>query len=242
MVLEGVVVRSKTYPRQLQRIRTGGMGVRFLLTEELLADLIPTSAPLAPKAISAPTGFGSTRQSTREPEERVEASSLAQPQSHKDEHKTQPIMLPKVMTRVQRGDLGAQHERVAVPISRAYVTESGRFPRPSLDELGTELPPEIPLRFETTAAFQLAYECDLRFGLLFVPTEEQLSVNSAVELLIEVCDVGRRLRIPARVVHVPAIDVADGEEEGGLGVQICPAGAVGRIATLARELGEGVKQ
>lgn len=43
-LLEGVVARSLTYPRELLKVRTAGMGVRFLTVRELVAELFPTAA------------------------------------------------------------------------------------------------------------------------------------------------------------------------------------------------------
>jgi Tfp pilus assembly protein PilZ len=43
-LLEGIVARSLTYPRELLKVRTAGMGIRFLTVRELVGELFPTAA------------------------------------------------------------------------------------------------------------------------------------------------------------------------------------------------------
>ena len=41
-IVDGLVMRSMTYPRELQSMKTSGMGVRFVTVPELIAEALPT--------------------------------------------------------------------------------------------------------------------------------------------------------------------------------------------------------
>ena len=207
-VLEGEVRRAISYPRELQRIKTGGMGVRFFTVEELMADVITV---VTEDSGTGDPGLSGTQAISILPSEVAdnldESSSSSPPED--------PVQ-PAAQTR-----------------SRAWRTDQvAKRPKPR--EIGVKVLPSFPVRFESAAEYLETFERDLRFGGLFIPTDTPAGLDCSVELVLEIVDMEETIRVRARVVHVHDA----GSAAVGIGVQLIDSEALDKLSGIAAEAAE----
>ncbi len=216
----GVVARTITYPREMQQLKTGGMGVRFVSLRAFLNDLLfrahDDEDPLPAEYPQYAEGEANPAEALAAAAPTTSALPSAAPSA------------PPVAAEPERAPASAAFP--AATGSRAYATlEQPRSWRKKSDqqEIGTRVVPQYPVVFDSNDAFLTSYDRDLRFGGLFVPTTSPAPIDSKVELTLHVPAMPVQ-RIEATVVHVA------GGASPGIGVQFSDAGILERLSSAAQ--------
>lgn len=197
--IEGIVARAKRSRPELRSVQTSGMGVRFLRTEELVAELFP-------KGVRVTMENGGDA-GTRTPSAASAASRTASAESP---------AAPGVPAPPESGATGAESPA-------EEPSGEGETPAPSAPPA-----PDAPrakrrgfaVTFRTEEELRTTFERDIRQGGLFIATRKPAEVGDTV--IIELRppeDLGAPLRVHAKVVH----RFERGDEENllsGMGVEL----------------------
>lgn len=243
-LLEGVVARSIKLPLELQKVKTGGMGVRFLTLDELLKEVHPSAVPVeeAPRVearvgqVVKEDGIASKKQPANRtgkgaPPERAETGAVRDAR-HRDASAD--------------GSNGPPNPRFNE--SRSYITGkppiAWRKGKDSLGELGSVVGEDkgparraYPVRFLTLDEFLRSYENDLRAGGLFVSTTSPAPVDSEILLVLQLPESDEAVRVEATVVHVTE---ANSGSKGpnllaGMGVSFSDQKALDKLAAFVEQ-------
>ncbi len=236
--LGGEVRFSKSVPKAMQRIKMGGMGIRFLRVEELIREILP-GAPGT--LVEGQTN--STEQPGQAPEptpdrRAVGTTSKARPGDFVEEEEPSPEPPPEEAPPEE--EQPKTEPEAPQLTTRAWLTTeelSTKSAEKSVPrELGEKVLPAFTVDFESRDAFLEVYERDLKFGGLFVSTPAPAALDSAIELVLVVTSDPRvELRLPATVVHVMDQPSRSPESNllAGMGVQVTDQDALRRLSELA---------
>jgi Tfp pilus assembly protein PilZ len=253
-LIEGEVARSISYPRELQQIKTGGMGVRFVPIRELLQGVMPSATStgatsseeandvIERAAVGAlePTVTGDLKRRRSLNPTFIHSNAtddpiLSGPLQTRDQHTTGSGAGPSHTMSVDQPAAQKEAEPTAGLKSRAYLTSEMRDrtlePKKAL---GTKVPPIYPVQFQSREHFEQVFEKDLKFGGLFISTEKPAKMDEEIELRIEIPEVPRSLLVKAQVVHVMDPQTGSGESNllAGMGVHFLDTNAIARLQEL----------
>ncbi len=188
--IDAVVARAEAVPFALRQVRTGGMGVRFLNVEELLAE------------VSRSVRSGHGVRSGRDPLETNLPSPDDSPASSSG-HELQDVAVPGSLPR------GLRH-----PPENPPGPGPSRIPGTSVPLL------TYPVQFRSDEQFQQLYDRDMRTGRLFVSTPQPAAIDQTVRLLLRLPRDSASIEIHAVVVQVvPAERAGNTNLLSGMGVR-----------------------
>lgn len=220
--VEGVVARSLRAPRELQRVKPAGMGIRFLGVTELVSELLEHCGPMgrpSPES-SHPESETARNVPAREvPAREVPAREVP------DQPDANLGFAGRSPSHVAPGPASPESEQVAPmpPVQPAApggsVSGGARF----------------RLCYPHAAALQAAIGRDLCAGGLFVPTLEPAPLDSVVvvHVIVGGGQPGHSAEVVARVVHRieatgPGAGLGGPNLMAGMGVQVLDTEAARR--------------
>lgn len=227
---EGVVAHVRRVPRELQKVKQAGVGVRLLPFECFLQDVRPSGTTM--------TASGVWRMGTEAPQ-----SASAQPESRERSLSGRSGGRPSTATRPSAA-LPSTSSRPPGKFSRENPHE-----RVSSAKVTLHTPPSppaktddgllYPVRFDDTADFLRRYQTDVRMGIFFVLTRAPAPQGTRVVLEISPPGARRPLRLPAEVVRGGQVgDGGAGETSGMLVRFVEPSAAIDALGIFARALSE----
>jgi len=231
---EGIVAHVRRVPRELQKVKQAGVGVRLLPFECFLQEVRPSGTTM--------TASGVWRMDT----EALKAAP-AVPTGEQRPVSGRAAGAPKAAS-------GRQDSTLTAPGSGARPSSGspGKFSRENPHErvssakLTLHTPPPPPAKtsegllysigFDDAADFLRRYQTDVRMGIFFVLTRAPAPQGTRVVLEISPPGARRPLRLAAEVVRDGKVAGGSGESGGMLVRFLEPTAAIDALGVFARAL------
>lgn len=217
---EGLVESAKAVPRDLQKIRSGTMDVRFLS----LAELIRENVPAQRTAGESPTPPSSDSISTS-----AVAALVAKQEEEGTSRRTDGAKKHRSSERRRDPESGSLSQPPRESAKSSPAPESSPSVSPTLSTSGL---PQYRVRYPSRKDFLREFERNLRWGNLFIKTDTPATAPDRIEVVLEVPE-EPEVRFPAEVVRRVSGVPGAARVVAGLGVRLLEPEILVRISALA---------